>query len=227
MKLQKSTLILLTTALLLGGFVYISEIKNQDKQDIVDNTNQQIFNFTEEEIKSLEIEIEDKFLELIQTDDELFSWEMTKPDKFKVNDGAISYLITPLISGKVEKSFTINKEEKGNYGLDKDVTYLTINLKNEETHQLILGKVNFDEKFVYGFVDSINNNPELRVNLLPIALKYGVERPLDEWKQEDDNSDDDESLDEDNESDDTNSDDESLDEDNEFDDTNSDDDENE
>ena len=224
MKLQKSTLILLTTALLLGSFVYISEVKNTEKQDIVDNTNQQIFNFKEEEIESLEIEREDEVLELIQTDNDLFSWEMTKPDKFKVNDGAISYLITPLISGKIEKSFTITEEEKSDYGLDKDITNLTINLKNEETHKLILGKKNFDEQFVYGFIDSISNdNSELTVNLLPIALKYGTQRPLNEWKQKDDNSDEEESLNDDNDSDEINSDEEeSLDDDNDSDVTNSD-----
>ncbi len=188
MKLQKTTLILFVTALFLGGFVYLYEIKGKEKQALIEAKSQKIFNFTETEIKSFKIEREKEILEFEKTTDELLPWSMIKPDKIKAEAGAISFLINPLVGEDIKSSFRISAKEKADYGLDKPIAKLTIILKNNETHQLIFGKPNFDEQFIYTLIDPVETS-ELTINLLPISLKYAVERPLKEWKKQEDQDD--------------------------------------
>lgn len=189
MKLQKNTLLLLITALLLGGVVYIYEIKGKEKQTVIQEKAQKIFNFIETDIKSLKIEREKEILEFEKTTDELLPWSMIKPDKIKAEAGAISFLINPLVGEDIKSSFSISAKEKADYGLDKPIAKLTIILNNNQTYKLIFGKPNFDEKFVYTLIDPVENETsKLTVNLLPISLKYAVERPLSEWKYKENNN---------------------------------------
>jgi hypothetical protein len=184
MKLQKSTLILLMSALLLGGFVYFYEIKGKEKEAVIKEQSEKIFNFTEADIQSLQIERKKEILVFQTTEDDLLPWQMIKPDQVKASDAAVSYLITPLVSGKTEGSFQISDTQKSDYGLDQPLAKLIITLHNKETHELILGKTNFDNKFVYVLIDPLKSEGDtLKVNLVPITLKYALERPLAEWKQ--------------------------------------------
>jgi hypothetical protein len=184
MKLEKNTIILLITALLLGSFVYIYEIKGKESQTVVKENAQRIFNFEKEEIKSFTIEREKEVLEFRQTDEELLPWVMVKPEEINASEGAVSFLINPLIGAENKDSFPISVLEKVDYGLDKPLAKLTIHLKNGTSHQLILGKPNFDEKFVYVLIDPVDTEgEELTVSLLPIAFKYGLERKTQEWKE--------------------------------------------
>lgn len=186
MKLQKSTLILLITALLGASFIYIYEIKGQEKSAKIAEESKKIFNFTEAEIKSLQIERKSETLMFEATQDQLLPWSMIKPDQVRASEAAVSYLITPLVSGKSTGSFPISANQKIDYGLDQPSAKLIITLKNGTTHQLILGKTNFDEKFVYALIDPLDlNASNITVKLVPISLKYALERPLAEWKETD------------------------------------------
>jgi len=183
MKLQKNTLILLITAILLSSLVYIYEIKGNSQENIVQAKNKKIFNFAESDIKSFKIERGQEILEFEKTSDQLLPWQMIKPDHIKAEDAAVSYLITPLIGEKSKEFFTISSQEKINYGLDQPSAKLTITLKNNQTHQLIFGKTNFDQQFIYTLIDPPQTD-QLTIYLLPISLKNGVERPLEEWKKQ-------------------------------------------
>jgi hypothetical protein len=186
MKLQKSTLILLVTALLGASFIYVYEIKGKEKSAKIAEESQKIFNFTEAEIKSLQIERKSETLIFEATKDELLPWTMIKPDQVKASEAAVSYLITPLVGGKSKGTFSINANQKADYGLDQPIAKLMITLDHGETHQLILGKTNFDEKLVYAVIDPLDLNAStLDVKLVPISLKYALERPLAEWKETD------------------------------------------
>lgn len=183
MKLQKSTLILLITAILFSGVVYYYEIKGKPQGNLVQTQKKKIFNFAESDIKSFKIERGKEILEFEKTSDQLLPWQMIKPDNVKAEDAAVSYLINPLIGENSQEIFTISSQEKANYGLDQPIAKLTITLNNNQTHQLIFGKTNFDQQFIYTLIDP-NQTDQLTVNLLPISLKNGVERPLAEWKKQ-------------------------------------------
>ena len=75
-----------------------------------------------------------------------------------------------------------------------------ITIDNEETYQLRLGNKDFTNSQLYGLVDAEINNEssgaeevgseeliaeeELKVVLVPADFEYAVDRPLSEWKPE-------------------------------------------
>jgi hypothetical protein len=64
MKLQRSTLALLFSAVLLGGLVYYFEIEGKARQEAVQAQERQLFDFTEDQIESLSVETPEKTLTL-------------------------------------------------------------------------------------------------------------------------------------------------------------------
>ncbi|NES85221.1 MAG: DUF4340 domain-containing protein [Moorea sp. SIO2B7] len=184
MKLQKTTWILLVIALALGGFVYFYEIQGKAKREAIQAKEKQIFDFDKEEIKSFKIEKKYQTLEFEQTDSETKPWQMKQPEDVQASDAAVSFLVNLLVKGKSDRSFTISSKQKQKYGLEQPIATVKINLKNEEKHELILGNPNFDNKFIYAQVDpSSQTDEEIKVFLVPIELKYGVEKEIEEWKQ--------------------------------------------
>ena len=53
MKLQRSTLILMLSAVLLGGVVYVYEVQEAPKREAAKTKQQQIFSFQEDDVQSL------------------------------------------------------------------------------------------------------------------------------------------------------------------------------
>ncbi len=62
---------------------------------------------------------------------------------------------------------------------------IIIKLDNNQTNSLVWGLPNLENQFLYAVVDSSNQNTtEIEVSLVPIGLKYAVEKEIEEWKQE-------------------------------------------
>lgn len=185
MKLQKTTWILLIFALSLGGFVYFYEIKGAEKRAEIQEEQKRIFAFDKEQIQSFTIEKNSEMLEFERTEDQLNPWQMKQPENVTASDAAVSFLLDLIAGGKSEKVFSVPTNQLQDYGLDRPFATVNIQLKNNESHQIILGNPNFDNKFLYAQTDPQSNpEEELEVLLVPIDFQYGVERELSEWKQE-------------------------------------------
>ncbi|MFM5998722.1 MAG: hypothetical protein ACKPCI_25825, partial [Dolichospermum sp.] len=63
---------------------------------------------------------------------------------------------------------------------DKPVATIDIKLKNQQSHQLILGKAEFNNRFLYAQADTNQN-----LNLLLVSQDFfnAVNRDISEWKQ--------------------------------------------
>jgi hypothetical protein len=188
MKLQRTTLILLASALLLGGFVYVSEIQRTHEQEAAKTTKQPIFSFKEDQIQSLTIDINGETLEFERVTGQKPGWRMKTPKDTPASDASVSFLLNLLVEGKSDRSFSIQTNQLPEYGLDKPLAIVKVQLKNQETHRLILGKPDFNRSFLYAQVDPPPQTPQqLKVLLVPIDFEYAVKRPMSEWQSKQEN----------------------------------------
>jgi hypothetical protein len=181
MKFPKTTLILILLALGLGGFVYFHEIKGKNQQTEIKIQNQKIFAFTADDVQSLTIKIKETTLQLERRNtSEKPQWEIKSPISALANDAIVSYLMDLLVNGKSERTVLISSAELSEFGLDKPVATIDIKLKNQQSHQLILGKGDFNNQFLYAQADSNKN-----MNLLLVSKDFvnAVNRDISEWKQ--------------------------------------------
>ncbi len=188
MKLKRSTWLLIFFALILGGWVYFYEIRGTEKRSQIQTKQQQIFNFTEEEIKKITITKSENVLEFVRTGNSDRPWQMKQPKDVPASDATISFLLDLVAKGKKVRSFAIPVSNLSQYGLDQSATKITIELKDRESQEIILGNANFSDRLVYARVNSSTNErattaKDTTVILIPKNWHYAVERDLSEWKQ--------------------------------------------
>ncbi|WP_016952531.1 DUF4340 domain-containing protein [Anabaena sp. PCC 7108] len=183
--MKRSTLILILLALGLGGFVYFLEIKNATQQEETKEQKQQIFSFAADDIQSLTVTTKDINLNLERSNKpEEPKWLIKSPISEPANDAIVSYLLDLLVKGKSDKNLSTQVSQLQEFGLDKPQATIDIKLKNQQTHQLILGNTNFNKSFLYAQIDP-NTQQNGKINLLLVSPDFSnaVNRQLSEWKQ--------------------------------------------
>ncbi|PSF39422.1 hypothetical protein C7H19_01135 [Aphanothece hegewaldii CCALA 016] len=183
MKLRQTTWILLVSTFLLGGVVYFTTTQETTQQQELTNKQQKLFNFVREDIQDILIKTPKTTLQFEATNNQVTPWRMKQPEQTLASNATVSFLVDLLINGKSEKTFTIPVEQKKEYGLDIPQAIITITLKNQKTHQLILGKTDFEDKFLYAQIDPINSEV-VQISLVDKSFQFALERELSEWKQE-------------------------------------------
>ena len=188
MKIKKSTWLLIFLAISLGGFVYLYEIRGTEKRSQIQTKQQQIFDFTEEDIQKITITKSENVLEFVRTGNNDRSWQMKQPEDVPASDATISFLLDLVAKGKKVRSFAIPVSNLSQYGLDQSATKITIELKDRENQEIILGNANFSDRLVYARVNSSTNvqtstAKDTTVILVSKNWHYAVERDLSEWKQ--------------------------------------------
>ena len=181
MKLPKTTWILILLALGLGSFVYFYEIKGKTQPTEIKAQKQKIFSFTANDVQSLTIKAKSTTLKLEKRNTtKKPSWEIKSPISAPANDAIVSYLMDLLVDGKIERTVSVLPTELPEFGLDKPVATIDIKLKNQQSHQLILGKAEFNNRFLYAQADANQN-----LNLLLVSRDFfnAVNRDISEWKQ--------------------------------------------
>jgi hypothetical protein len=181
MKLPKTTWILILLALGLGSFVYFYEIKGKTQPTAIKAQKQKIFSFTANDVQSLTIKTKSTTLKLEKRNTtEKPAWEIRSPISAPANDAIVSYLMDLLVDGKIERTVSVLPTELPEFGLDKPVATIDIKLKNQQSHQLILGKAEFNNRFLYAQADANQN-----LNLLLVSQDFfnAVNRDISEWKQ--------------------------------------------
>lgn len=184
MKLPKTTLFLVLIALGLGGFVYFYEIKGATKRAASREQGQQIFSFTEDEIQSLTVKTEDITLGLQRNPESgRPKWLLTQPSPQPANDAIVGYLTNLLVNGTSDRILPTSTNKLKEFGLDQPVATININLKNQTKQQLILGKPDFNNKFIYAKTDA-NTGQNDMINVLLVSQDFhnAVNRPLSEWQ---------------------------------------------
>ncbi|NEO34151.1 MAG: DUF4340 domain-containing protein [Symploca sp. SIO3C6] len=181
MKLQRTTLLLLVSAILLGGFVYVYEIQGAPKREAAKAKKQQLFSFEEDQIQTLTIYRDQQTWEFERVDKQKSPWQMKQPQDAPASDAAISFLTNLLVNGINSRSFTVSSQQRQEYGLDQPSATVVVELKNQEIHQLILGKPDFNGNSIYAENPQRRTPGKLEVLLVSIDFEYAVNRQQSEW----------------------------------------------
>jgi hypothetical protein len=185
MKLPRTTLVLIFLALGLGGFVYFYEIQGTTQREQLQAQNQRIFSFTEDEIGALTIQKQDINLKLERnTPSAKPKWLLTSPTPAPANDAIVAYLTNLLVNGQSDRTLEITPNQLDGFGLTQPLATININLKNQKTHQLILGNPDFNSRFLYAKTDD-NQEEDGKINVILVSTDFqnAVNRELSEWQQ--------------------------------------------
>ncbi|MBN3872979.1 MAG: DUF4340 domain-containing protein [Nostoc sp.] len=190
MKLPRTTLILILLALGLGAFVYFYEIRGATVREEIKEQKQQIFSFAADDVQSLTVKTKKLTLNLERSPESSNpKWLIKSPISGPANDAIVSYLMDLLVKGKSDRTLSTPAKELGEFALDQPQATINITLKNRQSHQLLLGKSNFNGRFLYAQADP-TAKPDGNINVLLVSTDFAnaVNRELSEWKQPVDNS---------------------------------------
>lgn len=189
MKLQQTTLILVLLALGLGGFVYFYEVQGASQQQLAKNQKQQIFSFEQAQVQSFSVKTKEQALSF-ERDDNIGKpiWRMKAPSNTLASDASVSYLMDLVVKGKSNRTIQVAAAQLQEYGLAQPQATIEVKLKNQQTHQLILGKPDFNRNFLYAQADP-PTKPKGNVDVLLVTTDFenAVNRQLSEWKGQDAN----------------------------------------
>ena len=189
MKLQRTTLILLLLALGLGGFVYFYEVQGASQQQIAKNQKQQIFSFEQEQVQSFTVKTKAQALSFERGDNAGKPiWRMKAPSNTLASDASVSYLMDLVVKGKRNRTIQVAASQLQEYGLAQPQATIEVKLKNQQIHQLILGKPDFNRNFLYAQADP-PTKPAENVDVLLVSPDFenAINRQLSEWKSQDAN----------------------------------------
>lgn len=190
MKLQRTTLVLILLAFGLGAFVYYYEIRGATQRSEVSESKKRIFNFTASDIQSLTItKGSDKIILERSGTPEPPKWLLKAPQTSPASDASVSYLTDLLVQGQINRTISTQTSQLNEFSLDQPQATIEIKLKNQQTHKLILGKLDFSNNFLYAQINP-SPKPDATTNVLLVSKDFqnAVNRDISEWKQAGDNS---------------------------------------
>jgi len=179
--MQKTTLILMLVALGLGGYVYFFEMQSGSQQEVAGNSQQDLFSFTEDQVKQLTIEKPKETFEFIRLETSDTSWRMKRPEGAPAKESSIVFLLDLLISESSSRTFDIQRDQLKDYGFKNPLATIEVTLENNTKHRVILGNKTLNEKQLYARINP-DKNESIQVHIVPIDFQYAVERSLSDWK---------------------------------------------
>ena len=189
MKLQRSTVALVVTALLLSGVVLFTQAQrsnpNRPTTGQGDSEVSPVFEFEETDVVGLHIETQAQVV-TFEKDDQGF-WQMTTPEVFPAEEAAIAFLLSRLTTDGLVKKTIIDAADQEEFGLQVPLATVELTLTNGSTHLLVLGDVDFSGQNYYALVDPdtiplSNEAEEVEVAIVTETIFNGTDRPLEEWK---------------------------------------------
>ncbi len=186
MNLSKTTLILLLLALGLGSFVYFYEIRGATQRQEATAQEKQLFGFEEAQVTALTVKTQTQTLQFERVDKAgQSSWQMKAPSNTAASDASIAYLLDLLANGKSTRTLSASTNQLVEYGLNRPQANIEVKLRNNETHQLVLGNPNFDRSFLYAQADPpTKTTGNVDVLLVSPDFSNAVNRQLSEWKSQ-------------------------------------------
>ncbi|PAX55891.1 DUF4340 domain-containing protein [Brunnivagina elsteri] len=189
MKLQRTTLMLILLALGLGGIVYFCEMRNGNQAKESQANKQKIFDFAADDVRSLNIKTNNLNITIDRsTNPNPPKWLLKSPVSVPASDASVSFLMDLLIKGTSDRIISVSSNQLNEFGLNQPVATIDIQLKNQKTHRLILGKSDFNDRFLYAQANP-SNKPDGKTEVLLVSKEFvnAVSRELSEWQQTADN----------------------------------------
>ncbi|MGB5974276.1 MAG: DUF4340 domain-containing protein, partial [Nodosilinea sp.] len=153
MKFQRSTLILVGVAFLLGAGVLVAESQRSQSPETAaqSESTEPVLVFEETDVATLTVDRGNETLAFEQSDDG--TWQMVEPDKALAEPGAIAFLLSRLNTDSALQTVTMTASQAADFGFNAPVGIVTITLKDGTEHELILGGPDFSGGADYAVVD--------------------------------------------------------------------------
>lgn len=206
MKLQLPTLLLVAVAMVLGGFVVTAEFRQSDS-DSSAGESQDLFNFSENDVESLTVEMANQRLHFEKEGEE---WSMRSPEVAPADAASIVFLVNLMASNLSDRVFDVEPENLSDFGFSPPLATIEVELENDDTHRLILGSYDFDRSNIYAQTESAiatadeptksaeaepeenhtsNNSGEnttaetVEVLIVSPSFETAINKPLEDWLQ--------------------------------------------
>ncbi|NEQ32230.1 MAG: DUF4340 domain-containing protein [Leptolyngbya sp. SIO4C5] len=187
MKLQRSTVILVLVAAVLGGAVLISESqRSPDNPDAAaENQGDRLFEFAEADVQTLTVDTEDTTLRFER--DQAGDWQMLEPEQAQAEPAAIAFLLNLLRTESAEQTITITPDEQADFGFDTPVATVEFTLEDGTAHTMVLGGEDFSGGAIYALVDPETvplpaEAEAVTVQVVPVDFINAVNRSVSEWQ---------------------------------------------
>jgi Domain of unknown function (DUF4340) len=189
MKIQRTTLILILLALGLGGFVYFFEIRGATQRQESQRNKPHIFSFAADDVRSLNINANNLNITIDRsTSSNPPKWLLKSPVSVPASDASVSFLMDLLTKGTSDRIINANSNQLNEFGLNQPIVTIEVKLKNHKNHRLILGKPDFNDRFLYAQANPSNKaDGKNEVLLVSKDFVNAVNRELSEWQQTPDN----------------------------------------
>lgn len=208
--LKRSTLLLLTGAIALGGGVLLFEnFQSRARDEAALNNRAQgdgerLFPFAEDTVESFVVIRANETLAFSK--DETGTWTMNKPQQATAEEGTITFLLSQLTSSATRTLTLETQEELADFGLAEPT--ITVDLTAEgQPYQLMVGNRDFsgDKRYVRTLAKPISTDPAtnpstdtstnttnttsppnditelLKIHVVPDSIFNAVNRPSSDW----------------------------------------------
>lgn len=190
MKLQRSTIVLVAVALLLGGVVLLTQTRqaagpNRSRLAQGETEAAPVFGFEEAEVVELQIETQSQAVTFER--DEAGFWQMTEPENQPAEEAAIAFLLSRLTTDGLLQTTTIDAANQAEFGLDVPLATVALMLADGTTHDLVLGDPDFSGQNYYALIDPeaiplSAEAGEVEAAIVSENVFNGIDRPLEEWQ---------------------------------------------
>jgi hypothetical protein len=167
MKLKLKTILLLAIALLSIGGLYFWD-KNRApaaKGDLDQPTGTALFTLKETDITQINIQAQNGSVTLAR---QAKGWQILAPKPGPADEATVAFLLNLLATGQSERSLSADS--------------VTLQLKDNKTHQLRLGAQNFNQSSIYALVDAPASSAKTSIALVPTNFLNATNRPLSDWQ---------------------------------------------
>jgi hypothetical protein len=181
--IRTKTLILLATAAILGGSLFLFEQQLPAPNAPSQQTKARLFSFQEADVTALKIVAPQYTLNLKKQ--ETGTWVIQREQEVPAEEGTVVFLLNLLTTGERDRSLDVPANRAADYGLLPPMATLEITLKDGTQHRLLLGNPTFDGRQLYAEIDpQPQPRDTMTVTLVPLDLKNAIERPLIEWERQ-------------------------------------------
>ncbi len=185
MKFQRSTLILVGAAFLLGAGVLIAESQRSQSPTSTTDTasTAPVFSFEEADVATLTVDRGNETLVFEQ--DDAGNWQMLEPESALAEPGAIAFLLSRLNTDSPLQTVTMQADQATDFGFNAPLGIVTVTLNDGTEHELILGGPDFSGSANYAVIDPDPWPPEegteYSVFVVTRDVANGINRPREEW----------------------------------------------
>jgi hypothetical protein len=185
MKFQRSTLILVGVAFLLGAGVLIAESLRSQPGSPTAQTDSagSILTFDEGDVATLIVDRGNETL-IFERDDE-GNWQMVEPENALAEPGAVAFLLSRLNTDSPLQTVTMTADQATDFGFNAPLGIVAVGLNDGTEHELILGGPDFSGNANYAIIDPEPWPPaagtDYSVLVVTRDVANGINRPLAEW----------------------------------------------